>query len=460
MAAIPGLSGTTISGTPKREQDFTLDQLGNWSSLTDKTNGTIDFVDTRTHSDANELLTSSQTEYTALDDAGNMTTVSDPRDFTDGYTLKYDAWNRLVEAKRSQTVVQENEYDGLNRRIVRDETGGSGVVTHFYYNRQWQVMEERVGSATTADKQYIYHPNYVDAVAVRYNASGDAHYYLQDANYNVTAVTDDAGTVKERYSYTPYGEVTVLDPNFAADADNKSDIGNEYLYTGRRVDPETYLQLNRNRFYHATMGRWITRDPIEYLGGSLNLYEYVSSRVLVGLDSNGLKRTVYVPSITDPDNPDDAEMRNCDRLCEEAERTGGEFRPCKDRCDLKTTIEDDDRGDCISNLVISGHGNSTCFSMGSRNNPDDCRICKEKDADESFGGTRKRFCKPCEIEIQACSFGNNRKLMKSIANKTGCKVCSYTGLCSAGKPMTGRKTCVNPAPRNPPFIMITGPPFF
>ena len=125
------LSGTTISGTPKREQDFTLDQLGNWSSLTDKTNGTIDFVDTRTHSDANELLTSSQTEYTALDDAGNMTTVSDPRDFTDGYTLKYDAWNRLVEAKRSSTVVQENEYDGLNRRIVRDETGGSGVVTHF-----------------------------------------------------------------------------------------------------------------------------------------------------------------------------------------------------------------------------------------------------------------------------------------------------------------------------------------
>ena len=290
------LSGTTISGTPKREQDFTLDQLGNWSSLTDKTNGTIDFVDTRTHSDANELLTSSQTEYTALDDAGNMTTVSDPRDFTDGYTLKYDAWNRLVEAKRSSTVVQENEYDGLNRRIVRDETGGSGVVTHFYYNRQWQVAEERVGSATTADIQYIYHPNYVDAVAVRYwdedNSANDVletdHYYLQDANFNVTAVTDNAGTVKERYSYTPYGEVTVLDPNFSADADNKSDIGNEYLYTGRRVDPETYLQLNRNRFYHAGLGRWVSRDYLEYVDG-YNLYQYGGSRVVIALDPMGTK---------------------------------------------------------------------------------------------------------------------------------------------------------------------------
>ena len=281
------LSGTTISGTPKREQDFTLDQFGNWSSLTDKTNGTIDFVDTRTHSDANELLTSSQTEYTALDDAGNMTTVSDPRDFTDGYTLKYDAWNRVVEAKRSQTVVQENEYDGLNRRIVRDETGGSGVVTHFYYNRQWQVAEERVGSATTADKQYIYHPNYVDAVAVRYNASGDAHYYLQDANFNVTAVTDDAGTVKERYSYTPYGEATVLDINFSPVSGNTSTIDNEYLYTGRRLDPETYLQLNRNRFYHATFGRWVNRDPIEYFGSEWNLYEYVNGMPAVGLDPLG-----------------------------------------------------------------------------------------------------------------------------------------------------------------------------
>ena len=326
------LSGGSISGTPKREQDFTLDQLGNWSSLTDKTNGTINFVDTRTHSDANELLTSSQTEYTALDDAGNMTTVSDPRDFTDGYTLKYDAWNRLVEAKRSSTVVQENEYDGLNRRIVRDETGGSGVVTHFYYNRQWQVAEERVGIATTADKQYIYHPNYVDAVAVRYNASGDAHYYLQDANYNVTAVTDDAGTVKERYSYTPYGEVTILDADFSADADNKSDIGNEYLYTGRRVDPETGLQLNRNRFYHATMGRWVNRDPIEYEAGAYNLYEYVSGMPLIALDPEGLCGSVCFAVLTCstiPDFPAELARQKCRCICG---FFPGDERDCQKRC--------------------------------------------------------------------------------------------------------------------------------
>ena len=104
-------------------------------------------------------------------------------------------------------------------------------------------------------------------LAVRYYDSDTdgtgvvSHYYLQDANYNVTAVTDNAGTVKERYAYTPYGEVTFLDANFANPA-TSSAISNEYLYTGRRLDPETGLQLNRNRFYHATMGRWVNRDPI------------------------------------------------------------------------------------------------------------------------------------------------------------------------------------------------------
>ena len=166
-------------------------------------------------------------------------------------------------------------------------------------------MEERVGSAMTADIQYIYHPNYVDAVAVRYNASGDAHYYLQDANYNVTAVTDDTGAVVERYSYTPYGEVTVMDASFSPVTGNTSAIGNEYLYTGRRRDPETGLQLNRNRFYHATMGRWVSRDPIGYNGSQWNLYEYVGGMPTIELDPMGLAIGDPVGPVTPlpPDSP-------------------------------------------------------------------------------------------------------------------------------------------------------------
>ena len=244
-------------------------------------------------------------------------------------TLKYDAWNRLVEVKDG-TVVQSNEYDGLNRRIIRDETGGSRVLTHFYYSQQWQVLEERVGTSTSANKQFVYHPHYVDAIAMRRDASGNEHYYLQDANFNVTAVTNDTGAVVERYAYTPYGEVAILDLNFAAVPNNVSAISNEHLYTGRRRDPETGLQLNRNRFYASHLGRWVNRDPIERMlieagltrvkrsglmimvGGVVSTAErvnlYAAHFVPNGLDPSGLRRIKW--PWTPPGGPVDREECN------------------------------------------------------------------------------------------------------------------------------------------------------
>ena len=322
---------------------------------------------------------------------------------------------------------------------MRDETGGSGVVTHFYYNNQWQVAEERVGIATTADKQYIYHPNYVDAVAVRYwdedNSANDVleteHYYLQDANFNVTAVTDNAGTVKERYSYTPYGEVTILDADFSADADNKSDIDNEYLYTGRRRDPETGLQLNRNRFYHATMGRWVSRDPIGYRNGS-NLYGYVNGMPTYYVDPLGLRKVIVTPDPAPVDpgkrgpgtycpqcRRDKREQECCDAASKMEGIThakcSGEDGPCK----IKDTIPP---GPCVSTLIISGHGSSKCFLLGSVGNSDKCKVCDPKDAEGAFGGSKDRFCRRCTIVIQSCSVGQNKALMDKIAAETGCTV--------------------------------------
>ncbi len=88
----------------------------------------------------------------AHDASGNMTTIPQPKTPTSSYAAKYDAWNRLVSLDTGSTA--SYEYDGLHRRIVRTE--GSDT-THFYYNNQWQVMEETDGAgATTAI--YSYNP--------------------------------------------------------------------------------------------------------------------------------------------------------------------------------------------------------------------------------------------------------------------------------------------------------------
>jgi len=107
--------------------------------------------------------------------------------------------------------------------------------------------ERRVGGdpdTARVDKHFVYHPDYVDSVVMRYWDSDQSggpdteHYYLQDANYNVTALTDDAGAVVERYAYTPYGEVAHLNPNFSEKTTQTSDVDNEYLYTGKVLWPE------------------------------------------------------------------------------------------------------------------------------------------------------------------------------------------------------------------------------
>jgi RHS repeat-associated protein len=129
--------------------------------------------------------------------------------------------------------------------------------------------------------------------------AADTHFFLHDANYNiVAAVEDSTNNVVERYSYTPYGEVTVLDADFSADTDNVSDIGNTHFYTGRERDAETGLQLNGERFYAPHLGRWLQRDPIGYAGG-INLYSYGQGEGTTVLDPQGTKPLCYVCSWRD-----------------------------------------------------------------------------------------------------------------------------------------------------------------
>lgn len=297
------LSGSSISGTPAREQTWTLDQMGNWSNFITKTGGTINLDQQRAHNDANEIDTNNNhadgpgASITATtgpnwsdplyDAAGNMTTVPWPTATTFGLAAHYDAWNRLVALIEPGTSDEQAfyEYDGLNRMIVR-YSGPTGVTHHNYYNEEWQVVLEAEGTSTiTPTVMYSYHPHYVDAVAHRMRA-GDSHTYLHDANYNVTAMLDSSAAVVERYDYTAYGEAIYLDGSFAALSTQESAIGNAILYTGRWVDPDTDLQLNRERWYHQQLGRWLSRDPIGYQGG-LNLYRYVNSSPLTTVDPFG-----------------------------------------------------------------------------------------------------------------------------------------------------------------------------
>ena len=198
-------------------------------------------------------------------------------------------------------------------RTARDETGSGGDIRHFYYNEKWQCVAERVEASSVINthpiKEYAYFPYYIDAVCCMWydpdsdGSSVSRYHFMHDANMNVVAVATAASNsydVVERYHYSPYGEVTILHGENDSDGsvtewdvDSESDIGNEFLYTGRRLDPETGLQYSRYRYYHPQLGRFINRDPIGYASGDgLNLYQYVGSDPASYIDPMGTKKSV------------------------------------------------------------------------------------------------------------------------------------------------------------------------
>jgi RHS repeat-associated protein len=209
-----------------------------------------------------------------------------------------DAWNRLVKVMDGATTVATYAYDGRNFRVSKSV---SGTARHFYFNSNWQCLEERVGASTYANRQYLWGLRYVDDLLLRdRDADGSSGtgslglsgsgleerlYALQDPNWNVVAISNTGGAIQERYCYDAYGRSTVLTGVFGSRASSSYDW--ETRYTGRYLDKDTGFQDSRNRWYVGYVGRWLSRDPIGYRGGR-SLYGYVMSHPLDLTDPDGL----------------------------------------------------------------------------------------------------------------------------------------------------------------------------
>lgn len=169
----------------------------------------------------------------------------------------------------------EYEYDTTARRIEKvDKTGSTDVTFDYYYSAAWQIVEVRKDGDTDPYEQYVWGIRYVDELIQRQQDSNtdgtvdETHYVLQDANFNVTAIIETNGDVAERYIYTPYGERVVLDDDWSSDADGISDVLFVVGHQGLLHDAESGLIYNRNRMLHSIVGRFLQRDPLQYVDGA------------------------------------------------------------------------------------------------------------------------------------------------------------------------------------------------
>jgi RHS repeat-associated protein len=92
-----------------------------------------------------------------------------------------------------------------------------------------------------------------------------AVYVPEDANGNITDLVNTNGISVASYEYDPYGNVIL---SAGSQAQN-----NCFRFSTKYFDDETGLGNWTHRYYHPDEGRWLSRDPMDEMGG-INLSGY------------------------------------------------------------------------------------------------------------------------------------------------------------------------------------------
>jgi RHS repeat-associated protein len=234
----------------------------------------------------NQLLTDGTWNYT-YDKAGNL--IKKTKIATgETWTYGYDNANHMTSAKDTapdgHTVLSQvtYTYDVFGNRLEQDVwTAATGmVVTQYAYDGQ-DVWADLTGTNTL--KTRYLRGDVVDQIFARESASGAVAWYLTDRLDSVRDITDANGVVQDHIDYDGFGNVIT---------ETNASFGDRYKYTGREFDSVTGLQYNRARSYDPKAGRWISKDPLEFLAGDSNLYRYADNSPTNGVDPTGLAWTI------------------------------------------------------------------------------------------------------------------------------------------------------------------------
>ena len=163
----------------------------------------------------------------------------------------------------------------------------------------WQAIETRTNGTASSDvsAQTVWSAAYVNAAVLQDAYSGGVIqpnsriYFQQDANWNTTAVvgynsTTGSWQVTQRYAYSPYGTITVLNADWSTPPVGTTPMVNN-LYQGMSYDAVTGLYYARARWYSPSLGTWISQDPLQYINGA-NTYQFVTSNPVGISDPSGL----------------------------------------------------------------------------------------------------------------------------------------------------------------------------
>ena len=275
--AHPNATVTVNGQSPYRKGEYYRQELffNNLTNVVFTTITNTAVLSGATSNATGRVLLAKTPETFAYDSDGNLT-----QDGLWNYT--WDAENRLVRMVSRTNGLSESwrwlefRYDWRARRIsktVSNWTGATWVLTNdlrFVYDG-WSLLAEVDGTETPV-RSYTWGSDASGtmqgaggvggllSMTLRSGTNADTYLYCYDGNWNVaTLVEAVSGDHGADYDYGPFHEL--------ARANGPLSRANPILAAGKYHDWETGLYYYGYRYYSPSIGRWITRDPIEEGGG-------------------------------------------------------------------------------------------------------------------------------------------------------------------------------------------------
>ncbi|MBL9169886.1 MAG: RHS repeat-associated core domain-containing protein [Verrucomicrobiales bacterium] len=217
------------------------------------------------------------------------------------WTFTWDVENRLMTMEAMAVVPSaarkklDFTYDVFGRRIQKKVSTWNGsayvaVSTNKFVYDGWNLVAT-LDAASSLQYGFIWANDLSGSWAGAGGVGGlvgmvipsgglaGTYYYAFDGNGNVVGLVNGAnGDVAATYEYGPFGEVLRASGSLAGI--------NPFRFSTKYQDDESELVYYGYRYYSASHGRWISRDPIEEAGG-LNLSGFVGNNPVLRVDPSG-----------------------------------------------------------------------------------------------------------------------------------------------------------------------------
>ncbi len=253
-----------VISNPIFSQQIIYDPVGNMNNITQN-----QITQNRTHNQLNQIASIDSINY-SYDLNGNLKNDGEKE-------YSYDSENRLISVKRisdGQRIV-DYQYDGLGRRITKTTYLPQLKTTQFIYRDMgFQVIAE-LSSNGSIEKAFVWGADLSGKMGhlggigglIELNdlLNGKDYLYLYDANGNVKMLMDkNSDEISATYQYTGFGDILNMDGSI-------DDKINPYRFSTKYFDSDIQMYYYGYRYYNPKAGRWLNQDPIEEMGGLLDL---------------------------------------------------------------------------------------------------------------------------------------------------------------------------------------------